>query len=236
MVSWRFARNATLSLVPTPSQLATSTGSRHLRRSRENKLPKPPISASTCGVNVPRASAAMRCLAWSARRMFTPASAYVEAFKWPILTQAVPATWRLPDSTHRRVDHRGVRLASKRLLEFGHVRYGTIHAEAGQRVRIAYQLILFRIRARLAAPFEGRGKKEVLARRETVGFLRVQRFPLFFVQILERKHGDMHASVIGGVFARRQLALLFDAVLGNDLRILILNAFVFFVVAFGVFR
>ena len=44
--------NATLSFVPTPSALDTSTGSRNAVASSANRPPNEPISESTPGVNV----------------------------------------------------------------------------------------------------------------------------------------------------------------------------------------
>ena len=46
MVSWRPVSIAILTLVPTPSVAATSTGSVNPARLRSNRPPKPPISAS----------------------------------------------------------------------------------------------------------------------------------------------------------------------------------------------
>jgi hypothetical protein len=67
--------NATFNFVPTPSADDTSTGSGYFARSSANKPPKPPISLSTCLLNVLRASILMRCLARSPDVISTPASA-----------------------------------------------------------------------------------------------------------------------------------------------------------------
>ena len=48
-VSCLFIANATFNFVPTPSMLATRTGSRILRKCAVNNPPKPPILPSTCG-------------------------------------------------------------------------------------------------------------------------------------------------------------------------------------------
>ena len=68
----RPARNATFSLVPTPSALATSTGSRNRPGSSWNSPPNDPISDSTPGVNVERASARMRRTVSLPASMSTP--------------------------------------------------------------------------------------------------------------------------------------------------------------------
>ena len=49
MVSWMPVSIAILTLVPTPSLAATSTGSLKPARLRSNRPPKPPISASAPG-------------------------------------------------------------------------------------------------------------------------------------------------------------------------------------------
>src|SRR6202035_4539 len=67
---------ATLSLVPTPSALETSTGSFHFLRSNANSAPNPPMPPSTPGVKVLLAWWRMRCFAASATAISTPASAY----------------------------------------------------------------------------------------------------------------------------------------------------------------
>src|SRR5712664_40487 len=67
---------ATLSLVPTPSALETSTGSFHFFRSSANSAPKLPMPPSTPGVKVRLAWWRILCFASSATAMFTPASAY----------------------------------------------------------------------------------------------------------------------------------------------------------------
>src|SRR5882762_2962753 len=67
---------ATLSLVPTPSALETSTGSFHFLLSRAKSAPNPPMPPSTPGVNVRLAWWRIRCFAASASAMSTPASAY----------------------------------------------------------------------------------------------------------------------------------------------------------------
>ena len=64
--------NATFSLVPTPSALATSTGSRSDRGSSRNSPPNEPMSDSTPGVNVPRASDLIRRTASLPASMSTP--------------------------------------------------------------------------------------------------------------------------------------------------------------------
>src|SRR5258708_28928608 len=67
---------ATLSLVPTPSALETSTGSFHFLRSSAKSAPKLPMPPRTPGVKVRLAWWRMRCLASSATAIFPPASAY----------------------------------------------------------------------------------------------------------------------------------------------------------------
>src|SRR5579863_1661224 len=67
---------AILSLVPTPSALETRSGSRQRLRSRAKRAPNAPMPPTTPRVNVRAARRAIFCLAWSARAMFTPASAY----------------------------------------------------------------------------------------------------------------------------------------------------------------
>ncbi len=75
MVWCRFISKASFSLVPTPSTLETSTGSRYFLGSSENRPPKPPISLSTPLLKVRWARYLMRCLVRLARAMSTPASA-----------------------------------------------------------------------------------------------------------------------------------------------------------------
>ena len=60
MVLCWLAMKATLSLVPTPSALDTSTGSLHADASSLNRPPNEPISDSTPGVNVDFANCLMR--------------------------------------------------------------------------------------------------------------------------------------------------------------------------------
>src|SRR5207244_11040014 len=67
---------ATLSFLPTPSVLETSTGSFHLCVARADGAPKPPMPPSTPGVKVRLAWWRILCFASSATAMFTPASAY----------------------------------------------------------------------------------------------------------------------------------------------------------------
>jgi hypothetical protein len=67
--------NATLSLVPTPSALATSTGS-GTDPSSANNPPKDPTPDSTPGVYVPFASALIRLTASLPASMSTPARLY----------------------------------------------------------------------------------------------------------------------------------------------------------------
>src|SRR6266851_5374837 len=67
---------ATLSFVPTPSALETSTGSLHFLRSSAKRAPKLPMPPSTQGVKVRLAWWRILCLASSATAIFTPASAY----------------------------------------------------------------------------------------------------------------------------------------------------------------
>ena len=73
-VSWMPVMKATRSLVPTPSALATSTGSRIPAEDSENRPPKDPISESTPGVNVPFASERMRRTTSLPASMSTPDS------------------------------------------------------------------------------------------------------------------------------------------------------------------
>ena len=72
MVRWRLAMNATLSLVPTPSALDTSTGSFHAAVSSLNRPPNEPISDSTPGVKVDFASFLMRRTVSFPASMSTP--------------------------------------------------------------------------------------------------------------------------------------------------------------------
>src|SRR5260370_1188126 len=67
---------ATLSFVPMPSALETSTGSFHFLRSSAKSAPKLPMPPSTPGVNVRLAWWRILCFASSATAMSTPASAY----------------------------------------------------------------------------------------------------------------------------------------------------------------
>ena len=60
MVSWMPVMKATRSFVPTPSALATSTGSRTPAGESAKSPPKEPISERTPGVKVRLASAQMR--------------------------------------------------------------------------------------------------------------------------------------------------------------------------------
>src|SRR2546421_12105908 len=78
-VSWRSARNATLSLEPTPSVDDTSTGSWYPLGTRTNPA-KAPMPPSTSGRKVAFASGAMRRTASSPASMSTPASRYVRGF------------------------------------------------------------------------------------------------------------------------------------------------------------
>ena len=66
---------ATLSLVPTPSVLETSTGSRQRFRSSAKSAPNEPMPPITPRVKVREAMRRMRSLACSAREISTPASA-----------------------------------------------------------------------------------------------------------------------------------------------------------------
>ena len=61
-VSWRFIANAIFSFVPTPSTLATSTGSRIPEKFGAKSPPKPPIFPRTSGPWVSRTRAWMRSL------------------------------------------------------------------------------------------------------------------------------------------------------------------------------
>src|SRR5215472_2537768 len=67
---------ATLSFVPTPSALDTSTGSFHFLPFMANSPPNPPMPPRTLGVKVLLAWWRMRCLAAFATAISTPASAY----------------------------------------------------------------------------------------------------------------------------------------------------------------
>jgi hypothetical protein len=73
-VSKRPTRRATMSLVPTPSVLETSTGSFIPPKSARNSEPKLPMPVSTCGPWVERARAATVFMARVLRSMSTPAS------------------------------------------------------------------------------------------------------------------------------------------------------------------
>ena len=63
---------ATLSFVPTPSALATRTGSWKRPGSSRNSPPNDPMSDSTAGVKVDRASPRMRRTASLPASMSTP--------------------------------------------------------------------------------------------------------------------------------------------------------------------
>ena len=76
-VSCRPASMATLSFVPTPSALATSTGLGHVGGMR-NMPPNPPNAPRAPAVSVDSTSALMRRFASSAASMSTPAAAIVE--------------------------------------------------------------------------------------------------------------------------------------------------------------
>src|SRR5205809_4969127 len=78
-VSWRPARKATLSLLPTPSVDETSTGWRNFG-GIFTKAAKAPMPPSTSGRKVAFASGAMRRTASSPASMSTPASRYVRGF------------------------------------------------------------------------------------------------------------------------------------------------------------
>ena len=73
-VSCRPVMNATLSLVPTPSALDTSTGSRYRSRSSWNSPPNDPMSESTPAVNVAFASDLIRRTVSLPAAMSTPES------------------------------------------------------------------------------------------------------------------------------------------------------------------
>ena len=76
-MSCRPVMNATLSFVPTPSALDTSTGSRYRSRSIWNRPPNDPMSDSTPGVKVPLAIDLMRRTVSLPAAMSTPAVAVV---------------------------------------------------------------------------------------------------------------------------------------------------------------
>src|SRR2546426_4682017 len=75
-LSWRPARKATLSLLPTPSVDETSTGWRNFG-GIFTKAAKAPMPPSTSGRDVARASGAIRRPASSPASMSTPAARYV---------------------------------------------------------------------------------------------------------------------------------------------------------------
>ncbi len=74
MVSCLPSAMATLSLVPTPSVEATSTGNGYGPVSSRKRLPKPPIPPSTAGVAVEAAACPISSTARRASSMSTPAS------------------------------------------------------------------------------------------------------------------------------------------------------------------
>src|SRR5262249_27383853 len=77
IVLWRPLSIATLSLVPTPSVAATSTGSRYPARLRSNNPPNPPISAAAPGRAVARTKGLIRSTVRLPASISTPACAYV---------------------------------------------------------------------------------------------------------------------------------------------------------------
>ncbi len=72
IVEWTPVMNASRSLVPTPSALATSTGSDTPAAPSWNRPPNEPISDSTPLVKVPRASDLMRRTTSLPASMSTP--------------------------------------------------------------------------------------------------------------------------------------------------------------------
>src|SRR5438132_3328434 len=75
-VSCLFSANAIFNFVPTPSMLATSTGSCIPEKLARNKPPKPPIFPKTCGPCVWLTSDWIRRLSLLPRSTSTPARAY----------------------------------------------------------------------------------------------------------------------------------------------------------------
>src|SRR5262249_55939800 len=75
-VSCLFVAKAIFNFVPTPSTLATNTGSRIPGKLARNNPPKPPIFPSTCGPCVCLTNAPMPRFSLFARSTSTPAQAY----------------------------------------------------------------------------------------------------------------------------------------------------------------
>jgi hypothetical protein len=89
-------------LVPTPSMLATSAGSRIPGKLTRNNPPNPPIFPSTCGPCVWLTNAPMSRFSLFARSTSTPARAYAfpffvisvgEADSFPRRRQRLPYKW-----------------------------------------------------------------------------------------------------------------------------------------------
>src|SRR5438552_9668926 len=75
-VSGLFMAKAIFNFVPTPSMLATSTGSRIPGKLARNNPPNPPIFPSTCGPCVCLTNTPMSRFSLFAKSTFTPARAY----------------------------------------------------------------------------------------------------------------------------------------------------------------
>src|SRR5579883_1074393 len=76
--------NATLSLVPTPSTLDTSTGSAYLRVSKANNPPNPPTLPSTSRRCVEASNFGRPLFTLFPRSISTPAAAYAFCFMTPV--------------------------------------------------------------------------------------------------------------------------------------------------------
>src|ERR1700691_3425818 len=152
---------------------------------------------------------------------------------WRLSIRRRPA--RSPDPARRFVHHGLALPAGESLLKFRHVRKRPVHTEPRQGVRVGGDLVARGLWTLIRAPTERIREEEALARRETVGFRRVQRLALRLVDVLQRQHCQMDAAVVGSIFASGQLALLRDAVLGNFLRVLGHDALVFLVITLRIF-
>src|SRR5437763_16732709 len=99
--------NATFSLVPTPSVLATSTGRRASRGTRYSP-PNEPSSESVSAVAVERTSSATPFIARAAASMSTPAAAYDSP---PCVSDT---------GIHRQLEHRHLAERAVAVLELVH--------------------------------------------------------------------------------------------------------------------
>src|SRR6516162_2997821 len=126
MVSCLFIANAIFNFVPTPSTLATNTGSRIRGKLARNNPPNPPIFPSTCGPCVSLTNAPIPRFSLFARSTSTPARAY--AFFTIIRCRATaPVANSFRQAT--RLPYNSFEISEKRWLRFlvGQ-RFGTVFA------------------------------------------------------------------------------------------------------------